>query len=98
MRRFNTPPLLKPEVLALKQEGAGEHLYTRGQEVRREAEPEAEEKPLNEQVKVGGRLATYSHMWSFSSWAKSILSKGLGWAWIGGPPLLPIFTNNQPRS
>ena len=32
----------------------------------------------NEDIQVGGRLASFQHRWAFSSWTKSIVSCGLG--------------------
>ncbi|XP_064096545.1 uncharacterized protein LOC135208375 [Macrobrachium nipponense] len=41
---------------------------------------------LNEDSQVGGRLYHFRHRWRFSNWVQSIVSRGLGWSWIEGPP------------
>ncbi|XP_064111508.1 uncharacterized protein LOC135219001 [Macrobrachium nipponense] len=50
---------------------------------------------LNEVSQVGGRLYLFRHRWGFSSWVKSIVSRGLGWSWIKGPPP-PITFYQEP--
>ena len=51
-----------------------------------------EEAKTNEHLWVGGRLLHFKDRWSFSPWAQSIVSKGLGWSWKGeGPPPLKKF-------
>ena len=51
-----------------------------------------EEARTNEHLRVGGRLLQFKDRWSFSPWAQSIVSKGLGWSWKGkGPPPLRKF-------
>ena len=42
--------------------------------------------PPNETFPVGGRLSHFRDKWTFSPWAHSIVSKGLGWSWIEGQP------------
>ena len=45
----------------------------------------------NEEIPVGGRLTHFRQNWLFSPWAHSIVSKGLGWAWVTTPPKLQPF-------
>ncbi|XP_066986092.1 uncharacterized protein [Macrobrachium rosenbergii] len=58
-----------------------------------EAQEEAEviSPQTNEPLQVGGSLYLYRDHWAFSPWAHSIVSKGLGWSWIEGPPPLVRF-------
>ena len=54
--------------------------------VTRRVEEVAEEPVASEILPVGGRLAYFKNKWAFNSWAHSIVSKGLGWAWLDRPP------------
>ena len=48
-----------------------------------ETAPPGDGFPLTtEQFPVGGRLFHFRDRWTFSSWAHSIVSNGLGWEWI----------------
>ena len=49
------------------------------------------ERANSEPLQVGGRLAHFKNSWMFSSWAHSIVSKGLGWSWVDRPPRLKSF-------
>ena len=44
-----------------------------------------------EQVRVGGRLATYAEAWRVSLWDYGCISKGLVWQWERHPPRLKLF-------
>ena len=44
--------------------------------------------PLDNEMKVGGRLREFATAWSGDKWAKSIVAQGLRWRWKGPPPLL----------
>ncbi|XP_064088848.1 uncharacterized protein LOC135203130 [Macrobrachium nipponense] len=46
--------------------------------------------PTSEKYQVGGRLYWFRDHWTFSPWAYSIISKGLGWKWKGGFPPPPV--------
>ena len=52
----------------------------------------------NEKLQVGGRLFHFKNRWSFSPWAQSIVSKGLGWAWRTKtpPPIKRFFQEPTP--
>ena len=48
--------------------------------------------PPNEKFSVGGRLFHFRDKWTFSPWAHSIVSKGLGWSWEPNqPPSCKVF-------
>ena len=49
---------------------------------------------INEPLPVGGRLSHFQDKWTFSPWAHSIVSRGLGWEWILPPPQLKPFRQN----
>ena len=52
----------------------------------------------NEEFRVGGRLVHFKKRWTFSPWAHSIVSKGLGWSWkTGNPPRLQKFFQKPTR-
>ena len=42
-------------------------------------------------IQVGGRLFHFRNKWTFSKWAHSIVSKGLGWEWTSPPPETRLF-------
>ena len=46
--------------------------------------------PPNE-IPVGGRLFHFRQAWTFSKWAHSIVTHGLGWKWKCPPPPLRRF-------
>ena len=48
-----------------------------------------------EKVPVGGRLTHFRHQWQFNTWAHSIVSKGLGWAWTDQPPVFKSFFQEE---
>ena len=56
-----------------------------------EAEAEARGVASNEEFPVGGRLFHFRHNWTFSPWAHSIVSSGLGWQWTVPKEDLPKF-------
>ena len=47
--------------------------------------------PPNGNLPVGGRLFHFRKKWTFSPWAYSVVSKGLGWQWLETPPRLRQF-------
>ena len=57
-----------------------------------------EEHIPNEHLRVGGRLVHFKNRWTFSPWAHSIVSQGLGWSWtMGKPPRLYKFFQKPTR-
>ena len=90
------PPLMIHQEVAEEEEEAGA-----GAEAEIEAAninatttiPEEGDNPqlANENLPVGGRLAHFKNRWTFSPWAHSIISKGLGWTWLGRPPPRKLF-------
>ena len=70
--------------------------------VLREEEVQGVEVPIrnshNEKLQVGGRLFHFKNRWTFSPWAQSIVSKGLGWAWNSKslPPNRRFFQEPTP--
>ena len=48
--------------------------------------------PRTELFPVGGRLFHFRDRWTFSPWAHSVVSNGLGWEWNPSPPpFRPFF-------
>ena len=54
--------------------------------------------PTTELFPVGGRLYHFRDRWTFSPWAHSVVSNGLGWKWDPSPPpLRPFFQPETPE-
>ena len=95
--------------LSLDSSNPGEGVALRGEvkagvspKLEAEGIPRKEEKagaiPNSEECPVGGRLSRFSQQWTFSPWALSIISEGLGWEWVNKPPPLRSFFQEETPS
>ena len=61
-----------------------------------EVVPRTEIPPIAiEMLPVGGHLYHFQDRWTFSPWAHSVVSNGLGWEWDASPPPLRPFYQRE---